>query len=142
MFSKNIFSQILKFYFVNKMEQDDADNYSIVQLPSELLLEIILRLDPADLVQFCSSSKEMQELCGDRVWIKLIKRDFQLTQTEIEDRLKDKPQSYIELYLDLTKETKYVNLVDIIDDSVHQAYRDWENQIPKQQKICDPFDIQ
>ena len=118
---------------VKENKEDRKEEMEIIELPPELMFKIILFLDLPDVVQFYLSSKYLSEFCGDRLWIELIKRDFQLTPPDIQERANQKGSlcdcsPYLQLYQDLIK---HRNLVKIINYPVSLARKE-ENRMLSQ----------
>lgn len=77
-------------------------------LPLEVLLHIALQMDLPELLNFCKSSKEINDkTCRNNLfWIKKLKRDFDLSYLESEAPRKiylDKVREIIEDYKNLIK---------------------------------------
>lgn len=75
-------------------------NY-LLELPSEIFINIILNMSAKEIETLCSLSKEMKEQCGQRVWYELLVRDFDYRENPKEGI------NYKRMYKNLYKELNF-----------------------------------
>ena len=82
----------------------------LFSFPNEIFHYITLFLEPKDIESFCMVSKKIREMCGNRIWIELLKRDYDFNNFK-------EGANYKKIYKDLDDGIRY-NRIAIADNSV------------------------